>query len=108
MIDRRLRQDNEHHSEPEIIPPGRVDFREVRSGVWGQVTSDQRDIHRIYVTRVGPWGLLPFFLLAGVIGAALLIFMLGAFLILIPLAGLVLAATIFGGMLRGGRSRWLR
>ena len=59
---------------------------------------------RIYVSRIGPFGLLPFFVLAGFIAAAFFIVMLGAFLILIPVAGFVLAAAIFAGLLRG-RSR---
>jgi hypothetical protein len=107
MINRRFPQDGKHHSEPEIIPPGRFDIREARNG-WGWAAANEHETHRIYVTRTGPFGLLPFFLLAGVIGAVLFFFMLGAFLILIPAAGVILAAAVFGRLLQGRSSRWPR
>jgi hypothetical protein len=103
MITRRFPQDDEHHSDPEIIPPGHTDIREVKSRLWGRVSTDEHRFHRIYVSRIGPFG-LPFFLLGGLFAAGLLIFALGAFLILLPVAGFVLAAALFAGLLRG-RSR---
>jgi hypothetical protein len=107
MTDRRSPQDDGYHSEPEIIPPGQTDLREMESKLWGRVVTDRESIHRVYVSKIGPLGLLPFFLLAGVVGAAVLFFMFGAFLILIPVAGVVLAATIVAGLLRP-HSRWPR
>jgi hypothetical protein len=107
MINRRFPQDSENRSEPEILPPGHTDIREMEGRLQGRVPMDAYSFHRIYVSRIGLFGLLPFFLLTGVIGAALLIFMLGAFLILIPVAAFVLAAALFAGLLRG-RSRWPR
>jgi hypothetical protein len=44
-------------------------------------------------------------LLGGIISIALLIFALSAFLILIPVAGVVLAVAIIAGLLRG-YPRW--
>ncbi len=105
MIDRRFPPDEEHRSEPEIIPPGRGDGGEPESTFW--VRDVERGSHRIYVTKIGRFGLLPFFLLGGIISIALLIFVLGAFLILIPVAGVVLAAAIIAGLLRG-YPRWPR
>ena len=102
MIDRRFPPDEE---EPEIIPPGRADGSEPDSTFW--VREVERGSHRIYVSKVGRFGLLPYFLLGGIILIALLIFVLGAFLILIPVAGIVLAAAIIAGLLRG-YSRWPR
>jgi TM2 domain-containing membrane protein YozV len=102
MIDRRFPPDQEHRSEPEIIPPG---GSEPESTFW--VREVERGSHRIYVTKIGRFGLLPFFLLGGIILIALLIFVLGAFLILIPVAGVVIAAAIIAGLLRG-YPRWPR
>ena len=105
MIDRRLPSDEEHRSEPEILPPGRVDGREPAGAFW--VREVERGSQRLYVTKIGRFGLLPFFLLGGIILIALLIFVLGAFLILIPVAGVVIAAAIIAGLLRG-YPRWPR
>jgi TM2 domain-containing membrane protein YozV len=99
MIDRRFPPDEEHRSEPEIIPPGRADGSEPERMFW--VRDVERGSHRIYVTKIGRFGLLPFFVLGGIILIALLIFVLGAFLILIPVAGVVIAAAIIAGLLRG-------
>ncbi len=104
MIDRRFPPDEEHRSEPEIIPPGRAG-REPESTFWAREV--ERGSHRVYVTKIGRFGLLPFFLLGGILLIALLIFVLGAFLILIPVAGVVLAAAIIAGLLRG-YPRWPR
>jgi hypothetical protein len=104
MIDRRL-PDEEHRSEPEIVPPGRADGGEPESTLW--VRDVERGSRRIYVTKIGRFGLLSFFLLGGIIMIALLIFVLGAFLILIPVAGVVIAAAIIAGLLRG-YPRWPR
>ena len=105
MIDRHFPPDQEHRSEQEIIPPGRADGSEPESTFW--VREVERGSHRIYVTKIGRFGLLPFFLLGGIILIALLIFALGAFLILIPVAGVVIAAAIIAGLLRG-YPRWPR
>jgi TM2 domain-containing membrane protein YozV len=105
MIDRRFPPDEEHRSEPEIIPPRRADGSEPESTFW--VRDVERGSHRVYVTKIGRFGLLPFFVLGGIILIALLIFVLGAFLILIPVAGVVIAAAIIAGLLRG-YPRWPR
>jgi hypothetical protein len=105
MIDRRFPRDDDYRSEPEIIPPGRPDLSEPESTLWAREA--ERGSPRIYVTTIGRFGLLPFFLLGGIISIALLIFVLGAFLILIPVAGVVLAAAIIAGLLRG-YPRWPR
>jgi hypothetical protein len=99
MIERRFRPDEEHRSEPEIIPPGRAYGNEPEGTFW--MREIEGGSQRIYVTKIGRFGLLPYFLLGGVILVALLIFVLGAFLILIPVAGVVLAAAIITGLLRG-------
>ncbi|MGH6836974.1 MAG: hypothetical protein ACREC9_15890 [Methylocella sp.] len=105
MFDRRFPPDEEHRSEPEIIPPGRANGSAPESRFWAREV--ELGSHRIYVTKNGGFGLLPFLLLGGIISIALLIFVLGAFLILIPVAGFVLAAAIIAGLLRG-YPRWPR
>ena len=63
MIDRRFPPDEEHRSEPEIIPPGRAYGSEPESTFW--VRDVERGSRRIYVAKIGRFGLLPFFLLGG-------------------------------------------
>jgi hypothetical protein len=94
-----------HHPEPEIIPPGQADGRARDNGRWTRVYVDERGTHRIYVTRIGPLGLLPFALLFGFVSVALFIFFIGAFMILIPLLGMVAAAAIIAGLLRANSRR---
>jgi hypothetical protein len=105
MIDWRFPPDEEHRSEPEIIPPGRAAGSEREIPFWAREV--ERGSYRIYVTKIGRFGLLPYFLLGGIILIALLVFVLGAFLILIPVAGIVVAAAIIAGLLRG-YPRWPR
>jgi hypothetical protein len=70
--------------------------------LWGRGPFEERSVHRIYVTRVGPFG-LPYALLGGVLAIAFFAFLFGFLLILLPVAGLVLAAAIIGSFLRGRR-----
>ena len=100
MTNRRFREDGEPCSEPEIIPPGRMDLREAESELRGRLSRGEQSYHRIYIAKTGPFGLLPFFLLSGVIAAVFLVFVLGAFLILLPLAGFALAMALATGLLR--------
>jgi hypothetical protein len=95
-----------HFSEPEILPPGEDGGREPGHPFWGRDSFDERSVHRIYVTRIGPFALLPYALLGGGIAIVFLAFLFGFLLILLPVAGLVLAAAIIGSFLRG--SRWRR
>ncbi len=89
-------------TEPEILLPGdpvtrgRSDPRGWQAGEEG--------VHRVYVAKVGPFGFALFALAAAAIAAIILTFMIGAFLIVIPLAGLLLAAAIISGLWRG----WFR
>jgi hypothetical protein len=99
MTNRRFSEDGEPRSEPEIIPPGRTDMREAESELRRRLSEGGQSFHRIYVAKSGPFGLLPFFLLAGVIAAVFFIFVLGAFLILLPLAGFALAAAVVASLL---------
>jgi hypothetical protein len=92
--------DERHYPEPEIIPPDRPGHRRRDGGGWSRIVIDQSGVRRIYVGRIGPLGLIPFALLGGFISLALLIFFLGAFLILLPLLGLIVGGTAIAGLMR--------
>lgn len=107
MTGKRLPPDERHFTEPEIIPPSHdVDF-ERDNMLRHEGRLEEHGIHRVYVTRLGPLGFLPLMLMSGVIVIALLAFLFGFLLILVPVAGFVLAATIIGSFLRG-QIRWPR
>ncbi len=94
-----------HLSEPEILPPGEGGGREPDYPVWGRGPFEERGVHRIYVTRVGPLGMLSYALLGGLLTIAFFAFLFGFLLILLPVVGLVLAAAAMGSILRGSRRR---
>jgi hypothetical protein len=72
-------------SEPEIIPPGKQPY----SGVW--VSQAAGGSHRIYVTRLGPFGIILLAVAIGAIFTLILVLLLGFFLIWI----LPLIVTLF-------------
>jgi hypothetical protein len=86
-------------SEPEIIPPS--DPR-IRSG-WRSASFGQSQ--RIYVTRLGPFGAAMLALGIAAISASVLFLLIGAFLIVLPFAGVFLAAAIIIGLLTGSFRR---
>jgi len=94
-----------HLSEPEILPPGEGGGREPDDPSWDRGLFEERGIHRIYVTRVGPFAMLPYALLGGLLAIAFFAFLFGFLLILLPVAGLVLAAAAIGSFLHGPRRR---
>jgi hypothetical protein len=87
-------------SEPEIIPPDRRDRQSPsRSRIW--IADDVRGSHRVYVTRLGPFGAILLALAIGAASAALFALLLGAFLIgTLALAGIV-AFAMLAAWLRG-------
>ena len=107
MPDKRLSEDERSYPEPEIIPPGEGDIRTPQDEIWDRGRFEERGIHRIYVTRVGPFGFLPLALLGSVLTLLLFAFLFGFLLILLPVAGLILAVALVGNFLRGGL-RWPR
>ena len=78
--------------EPEIIPPS--DVRSRRAG--GSFDGTQR----VYVARVGPFGFAMVALAIAALAMLLFLLLLGAFVILVPLAGLLLAVIIAVGLFR--------
>ena len=77
--------------EPEIIPPS--DVRSRRAGSFD-------GMQRVYVARVGPFGFAMVALAIAALAMLLFPLVLGAFVILIALAGLLLAVIIAVGLFR--------
>ena len=77
--------------EPEIIPPS--DVRARRAGSFDGT-------QRVYVARVGPFGFAMVALAIAALAMLLFLLVLGAFVILVPLAGLLLAVIIAVGLFR--------
>jgi hypothetical protein len=100
MYERRLPAGEKPRSEPEIIPPNRSD-RQSRSGAAGiRVFFDGSGVRHVYVARLGPLGMVVLALMIGILLATTLVLVLGAFLIWIPLVGLLVAAAIISSLLR--------
>lgn len=85
-------------AEPEIIPPGDLDGRPMRDRYHFDVHGGSQ---RIYVARLGPFGIVVLGLLIALIAAVTPIVLLGALLIWIPVAVLFVAAAVVSGLLRG-------
>jgi hypothetical protein len=85
--------------EPEIIPPGVADAR--RDG--SRWSTDAT--HRIYVAKIGPLGFFLIALAVAALAVLMLVLIVGAFLLWIPIAGLLLAAAVLSGLLRGRHVR---
>ncbi len=91
--------------EPEIIPPGDPALRARRNRPQNWSAGEQDGVHRVYVAKVGPFGFVLLGLVVAAIAAFVLVFVIGAFLIVIPLAGLLLAAAVISGFWRRGPFR---
>ena len=108
MDDRSKRDQPVSHPEPEIIPPGQAarPFRRGETRIWISVDGQGgRDVH---IARPGLFSIIIALLLAGVAVVAILAVLASVVLIWIPIVGLVLAALIGSGLVRGWwRSRRL-
>jgi hypothetical protein len=89
-------------SEPEIIPPDRAGREPPRA----QSFFETRGSERIYVARVGPFGVILTMLVAAIMFVVLLVLMLGAFLFWLPLLIFFIAGAVIAGFLKAyfGRS----
>lgn len=84
--------------EPEIIPPDRSGHSDWRNSPWRPGGfGDTRATQRVFVTRIGPFGIALLLLAIAAIVAIILIAALGAVLIWIPIVAVV---VVFGAMLR--------
>jgi hypothetical protein len=84
--------------EPEIIPPDR-DFG--RSSAWPPTYGfNQTRSRRIYVTRIGPLSFALLILIIALFAGVLLLALIGAALIWIPIAAVLLVIAAVTGLLR--------
>ena len=96
--------------EPEIIPPDRSptghDWRQPawRSHGWSHGWSrgwSETGTHRVYVARVGPFGVAMLMLAFAILAAVIFLAVIGAVLIWIPVVALlVIVAAIFRALRR--------
>jgi hypothetical protein len=83
--------------EPEIIPPRRGDPHAGHEEAWPYTSGTARTTHRIYITRLGPFGFALLMLIIGIVAAVILLATIGAVLLWIPVLALLLA---IGAILR--------
>ena len=79
----------EPRSEPEIIPPGQAEQSHPRMRAY---------THRIYIGKPSPLGIILVTLILGLLSAAMLVVLFGAFLFLLPLAVLFFTGVIVVGL----------
>jgi len=96
MNDRPIPGTERPRSEPEIIPPGDPRLR------W---EGTSHGTQRVYVARVGPFGVALVMFVVACLAVVALLLLVGAFLIWIPLAGLILAIAVISSVLRGSWRR---
>jgi hypothetical protein len=95
MTDDNFRRGDSPRAEPEIIPPGQS-YDPAR----GQSYIDPMTGERVYVAKIGPFGMFLIALGVGLVLVAILVFLVGAFLLWIPVVGLLIAAGLVAGVLR--------
>lgn len=86
--------------EPEIIPPDRTGSDWRQHAGRPDVSTLAGGAHRIYVTRLGPFGVALLMLVVGILAAVILLAVLGAVLLWIPVVALLLAAGAIFRLLR--------
>jgi len=86
-------------AEPEIIPPDRngpqSDWR--RQNLRREYSPFGSETHRIYVGRVGPFGITVLLLIAGLLAAVIVLALIGVVLFWLPL---LLLLVIVGAVIR--------
>lgn len=91
--------------EPEIIPPGERQS-DWRNAPWrGDAYSEARGTQRIYVTRIGPFGMALLMLAIAAIVAFVIVAALGLVLIWLPVVVVIVVAAALFRLLRGFGSR---
>jgi TM2 domain-containing membrane protein YozV len=93
-----------HFTEPEIIPPSAGARLRNSDAMW--LSFNERGAHRIYVTRLGPFGLVLLAFGIGLLAALVFVLVIGTFLIWISLGVLLVAATIIFALLRQSLRHW--
>jgi hypothetical protein len=86
-------------SEPEIIAPRRAGSRQ-QSDRETWMASDRRGVHRIYVAKLGPPGLVLLSLGVVLFAVCVLFLLAGALLIWIPIAAMLVVGSVIAALLR--------
>jgi hypothetical protein len=88
--------------EPEIIPPDRTRGQpDGRQQAWPPFAASAAGrTHRIYVARLGPFGVALLMLIVGILAAVILLAVIGAVLIWIPVVALLVALGAIFRLLR--------
>ncbi len=93
-----MSQGEKPRSEPEIIPPDRAEG--TRGRPRAHIFTNTRGTERVYITRIGPLGIILGILTAGVLTAVIIALLLGTLLIWLPLVMLFVAVAVISGLLR--------
>ena len=98
MNERRIPHGERPRVDPENILPSRDDLQTGAGTPRIGLFVDGDGSRHIYVARLGPLGNLLLALMIGILFAIMLVLALGAFLVAIPLVGLLVAAVIISGI----------
>jgi hypothetical protein len=92
--------------EPEIIPPDRQDRGPGRGSDWRRAAwppygpNQTAGMHRVYVTRIGPFGFALLTLAFAILAAAFLLIFAGAILLWLPVVALLIVVGAIFRFLR--------
>jgi len=85
--------------EPEIIPPNRGGAgRRGPPPPYG--FTEMHGTHRVYVSRIGPFGFALIMLVVGLLAAVMLLILIGTALIWIPVVAVLVILAAISGLLR--------
>jgi hypothetical protein len=89
-------------AEPQIIPPDHGRAPEDRRPGWPPPYgfTQMRGTHRIYVSRIGPFGFALIMLAVGLLAVILLLILIGTALIWIPVVAALAVIAAISGLLR--------
>ena len=89
--------------EPEIIPPDRGREAGSRGPAWPPPPygfTQTRGTHRIYVSRIGPFGFALLMLVVALLTAVMLLVLIGTALIWIPVVAVFVLVAAISGLFR--------
>jgi hypothetical protein len=87
--------------EPEIIPPERAGRgADGRRAAWPYGQNGAAGVHRVYVTRIGPFGFAMLTLAFVILAAAILLIFAGAILLWLPVVALLIVVGAIVRFLR--------
>jgi hypothetical protein len=92
--------------EPEIIPPDRAGSGPGRGADWRRAAwrpygqNESAGMHRVYVTRIGPFGFAMLTLVFAILAAAVFLIFAGAILLWLPVVALLIVVGAIVRFLR--------